>query len=243
MAQPKDGAARMAAVGRVTVHHEGAGAPTDDVGRFAGGGYCVGIGLTKYQVFRAPQDNWATIHWNGRDFTICLSGNRQAPGLFARLFQGARNYVVTNADLLLIAAACADARRRGWLTDSPEVVPHRLVFNTLCPGSNTLAPTVWAHVVAACQASHAQLPPAPGQPRRPVLSRGMRGADVRDLQHALNVVSGARLAEDGDYGPATAAKVANFQRWLHLRVDGVAGPQTFKALDAAYAAARRRGAK
>jgi hypothetical protein len=135
------------AVSRVTVHHEGAGAPID-FPRGAEGGYSVWIGTTKYTILRSPYDSWGTYHYNHVSYDICLSGNRNTL------------YHVTNNDIALIRAACADARARGWLTGWPDVVAHKysLGSSTECPGDRALAR--WNEIVNACHDVPAP-PPAP----------------------------------------------------------------------------------
>lgn len=51
--------------------------------------------------------------------------------------------------------------------------------------------------------------------------------EVKRLQVALSV------AADGSFGPKTKSAVADFQEFNRLTVDGVAGPQTLKALNLA----------
>lgn len=70
-----------------------------------------------------------------------------------------------------------------------------------------------------------------------LLKRGSRGAAVRDLQTMLNA-AGARLAVDGDFGPATDAAVRAFQKQAGLVVDGIVGPQTTTALKQATTPAK-----
>jgi murein L,D-transpeptidase YcbB/YkuD len=54
---------------------------------------------------------------------------------------------------------------------------------------------------------------------------------VRWLQDELNQLMDAGLEVDGDYGPATKAAVAEYQRSVDgLEVDGWAGPQTVASL-------------
>ena len=69
---------------------------------------------------------------------------------------------------------------------------------------------------------------------RPTSARGLqrmgsRGPDIRDTQSRLNA-RGARLAEDGIFGPKTQAAVRQFQRQQGLTVDGIVGPKTQAAL-------------
>lgn len=64
-----------------------------------------------------------------------------------------------------------------------------------------------------------------------MIRMGMRGAKVRELQ-ALLKRTGAALNVDGDFGPTTKAAVQAFQRKSGLVDDGVAGPETMRALSA-----------
>lgn len=76
-------------------------------------------------------------------------------------------------------------------------------------------------------------PPAPAQPPTVLfLSIGSRGDRVTDLQRRLNrdYPLYSQLEIDGDYGPATADVVMEFQRRAGLVVDGVAGPATLRQL-------------
>lgn len=58
----------------------------------------------------------------------------------------------------------------------------------------------------------------------------MRGVDVEQVQNALAVrgISPGRI--DGFYGPKTQSAVKSFQRQAGLKVDGIVGEQTTKAL-------------
>lgn len=86
------------------------------------------------------------------------------------------------------------------------------------------------------------VPDDPGQPvtlpqpqSRTILRRGMMGLDVQDLQEKLNRLGYDCGEADGIYGGNTFKAVAAFQEDHHLEVDGIAGPQTQKALDEALA--------
>jgi hypothetical protein len=56
------------------------------------------------------------------------------------------------------------------------------------------------------------------------LSAGMRGTDVAVVQRYLGV------ADDGIYGPPTAARVRQYQTQQKLTADGVVGPFTWKRI-------------
>ncbi len=70
-----------------------------------------------------------------------------------------------------------------------------------------------------------------------VLRVGDESPAVADLQRALNK-TGASLATDGKYGPATEQAVKTFQRRAGVGADGSVGPQTMAKLDAQLAALR-----
>lgn len=62
-----------------------------------------------------------------------------------------------------------------------------------------------------------------------IIKSGMRGEIVRILQEALNLY-GYNLDVDGIFGPNTGEAVRIFQRDKEIKVDGIAGPQTFNKL-------------
>lgn len=76
------------------------------------------------------------------------------------------------------------------------------------------------------------VPPVIPKPvARPTLRRGNTGGDVTYLQALLNrmFASYSKLAVDGDFGPATESVVREVQRRSNLAVDGVVGPDTWRA--------------
>ncbi|PSJ48898.1 peptidoglycan-binding domain-containing protein, partial [Pseudaminobacter soli (ex Li et al. 2025)] len=62
-----------------------------------------------------------------------------------------------------------------------------------------------------------------------MLRMGSQGAKVRELQGLL-VRAGYPVKVDGDYGPTTKKAVMAFQKARGLTIDGVAGPETMRAL-------------
>jgi putative chitinase len=67
---------------------------------------------------------------------------------------------------------------------------------------------------------------------RPVLQRGSKGDAVMELQSVLRDLNFA-VTVDGDFGPGTEVAVTRFQSEHQLTPDGLVGPQTWAALDAA----------
>jgi hypothetical protein len=64
------------------------------------------------------------------------------------------------------------------------------------------------------------------------LEPGTKGWDVAELQFALAWHGFPSASIDGGFGSHLERAVVRFQRWAHLRPDGVAGPGTFRALRA-----------
>jgi Peptidase family M23/Putative peptidoglycan binding domain len=64
------------------------------------------------------------------------------------------------------------------------------------------------------------------------LAPGMTGWDVAELQFALAWHGFPNGTIDGGFGAHTERALIKFQRWAHLRRDGVAGPGTVRALRA-----------
>ena len=62
------------------------------------------------------------------------------------------------------------------------------------------------------------------------LQNGSTGGEVTMLQRALSVL-GYTVTIDGNYGPGTTAAVTQFQTANGLTADGVAGPNTWGAID------------
>jgi len=77
--------------------------------------------------------------------------------------------------------------------------------------------------------------PEPVTKKRPTIRQGNKGSYVTELQTML-VKLGYGLGPcgiDGDFGKATAAAVRQFQYDKRLTIDGICGPKTWAALDAA----------
>ena len=100
----------------------------------------------------------------------------------------------------------------------------------------------WTHWgVPACVDGTIPTPtpePTPTPSTKPTLKRGSKGAYVIEMQTELSKL-GYDLGPcgiDGDFGRATEKAVKAFQGDHGLKVDGICGPATWAALDAAVAA-------
>ncbi|UHD44903.1 peptidoglycan-binding protein [Aureimonas altamirensis] len=76
---------------------------------------------------------------------------------------------------------------------------------------------------------------APAKPLPVVLRRGERGDAVRALQMDLMVLGLRPGTPDGIFGYGTQSALLTFQRNAALKADGIAGPQTLAAINAAIA--------
>lgn len=110
---------------------------------------------------------------------------------------------------------------------------HRNFISTSCPGgklyklvTNTKSPLYGS-------GSGTVAPPKLAAPSgSPLLREGSEGSRVGMLQRCLNKVLKSRLVVDGDFGPATKAKVIAFQKKVKITADGIYGPQTASKLAA-----------
>ncbi|HEY8204359.1 MAG TPA: peptidoglycan-binding protein [Pyrinomonadaceae bacterium] len=71
----------------------------------------------------------------------------------------------------------------------------------------------------------------------PTLKQGSSGPDVKDLQQKLKALGFDPKGVDGNFGPGTKAVVIAFQQSKGLQADGIAGPATMAALQAACGSA------
>jgi hypothetical protein len=72
-------------------------------------------------------------------------------------------------------------------------------------------------------------PPVNNLQNLPLVKKGDKNTAVRVLQNKLSA-KGYKVALDGVFGDATYAAVRDYQAKNHLQVDGICGPDTWKAL-------------
>lgn len=75
----------------------------------------------------------------------------------------------------------------------------------------------------------ANTPQTPPAAPLPILRKGDKGQHVRTLQLAL-IREGFTIKADGDFGSNTELAVKGYQAAVGLKVDGVAGPNTYRKL-------------
>jgi hypothetical protein len=108
---------------RVTIHHEGAGSPTDNVDRPLKARYSIAIGLTLYKLANPPEKSFVTNGQGGvHSLQVVFTGDR-------------RTHPVTDRDVELYRRAIREAHARGWVTGDPEVFLHGDTDSSDCPGA------------------------------------------------------------------------------------------------------------
>jgi hypothetical protein len=124
-----------------------------------------------------------------------------------------RSAVIGLVALIALVVLLAGLAAAGvFSSSSPKPAP---IIPTTTPTTAPPPPTTTAPTVAV-----------PTSPLKP----GDTGAQVKVLQRALKHLGDYTGALDGDYGPGTQAAVSAFQKTAGLTADGIAGPQTLRAL-------------
>lgn len=96
--------------------------------------------------------------------------------------------------------------------------------------------TWWGELTAVDYGSSSEIPSGSEEDKQmKTIRRGDKGEAVKDLQKKLMILGYQlpRYGADGSFGNETLAAVKAFQKDHGLNVDGVAGPATLSALDAA----------
>jgi len=149
-------------------------------------------------------------------------------------------YAVTDKAYYSLCRLVADICRRNGIkkllwrgdksligqVDKQNMTVHMWFANKSCPGQYLLSShyDIAARVNAILAGGHA------------ILFQGMIGADVRELQEDLIKLGAADFTEaDGIFGNMTDAALRRFQSAAGLDADGMAGRQTWAAIEKALA--------
>ena len=135
----------------------------------------------------------------------------------------------------------------GKVTRNVQILPHRSVKSTACPGKNLNNALPLLRGMVAASPEPPKPEPAPQPPKvepttdlraiaaaidrasRTVVRRGSRGEAVKWVQ-ALLKNRGYPIAVDGIFGPNTERMVRHWQGANRIAVDGIVGPQTWRTL-------------
>lgn len=181
----------------------------------------------------------ATINNNSTSIAVCLPGNYATP-----------DALVSWAQAGSVQDWLAGKVFQGVLTSDFELLPHKAVFATACPGA-------FEEHLAAIRAGVAGVPapsvPAPSPPSPPaadahaflehlaeavtatrrflamglVVSRGSHNDAAWTVQLAVNVWTPRLLVVDSDFGLATEKGVRGYQAAHGLTADGIVGRKTY----------------
>ena len=137
------------------------------------------------------------------------------------------------AIVVVVGAGFLVARSLGGSDDTTATVPTTPAATT--PAATTPAATTPASTTPA-STTPAPTTTVTSVPADTTLRPGDSGSSVTSLQQALNQLGYDVGTADGNYGPATTAAVAAFQKAQGLTEDGIAGPTTLTAINTALAA-------
>ena len=169
-----------------------------------------------YTVIYSPKHR---VLFEGRGFGIAgahtRSHNRTSHGLCVL-----GNYDVTKPTDNMIEDLAEFARWHRTAYGAGTYRPHNDVSATKCPGDNLLAvlDIINLETERDYTPAYDNTPDIP-----PTLRLGSTGDDVKLLQSAI-------MPHDGVYGPQTEQAVRRYQAHNGLTVDGVCGPQTWRAI-------------
>ncbi len=165
--------------------------------------------------------------WTSAAENVAFNSAPSAQAMHAQLMNSPGHRANIMGDFTHIGVGYAtDADGGGWLV---EVFAHY-------PGGNAATtPPGEATTSASSAASSAPTTAEPPSVPDGWLGLGSSGADVRALQEDLAAL-GYEVVSDGDFGSHTRDRVAQFQADAGLQADGLAGPQTLEAIEAALAA-------
>lgn len=109
-------------------------------------------------------------------------------------------------------------------TAAPDVaIGHRDHKSTECPGNER-----YNWIKGGMRLGGAGLPTEPGSGLAgPTLTVGSRGEFVELLQVIIRDKAGGGVPVDGYYGPTTAERVMDLQKFFGLEPDGIVGPKTW----------------
>ena len=192
-----------------------------------------------------PNDGWL----NRGQGLIDTTGHDNIAKLAAHMgiaFEAARVMLTSDTGMLEAAAAVYCMLGAPAHADKGDIVGSTRCING---GANGLADRrtmlakcqrVWSDVstpdLLATIASHPITPtPVASHGTASVINRPKptEATNVRSLQGALSDLGYYRGPVDADFGPFTEAAVSRFQRDHGLAMDGVVGPATYAAIDAA----------
>jgi len=206
-------------------------------------------GVTVCDVVDTDLASWSVLDYNARSINLCFAGS-SAGWSRAQWLQQSRAIDVA---AYLAVADCAKYGISLTVVPppykaTPGISDHAYVTSRGIGTHTDVGPNFpWDRYLDLVRGYAGQAPaPAPADPntdwaalRRyaaavllpqvqalPTLRRGVRGGRVQTLQKALNIATGSRLAEDGDFGPGTETAVKAFQSFFKLGADGIVGPQT-----------------
>lgn len=149
---------------------------------------------------------------------------------------GVHKVAAIGASLFIMLAGCSSSKATPKTNVLPATVSNTTtvaVATTAAAPATTTAASAPTTTVAIVVPDGYRKEPDTGQ-----LSQGDTGPRVAALQKRLTALGGAPGPVDGAFGQTTDNAVKVFQKASSLKADGIVGPQTQAALDAACVKAK-----
>lgn len=137
--------------------------------------------------------------------------------------------LIAVAVVILIAIFAGMGGNKKEPSPAPSAAPASTVYETVAPVTKIPVTPSPAPTSA----------PAAAASEVPTLKKGSTGEAVKALQERLISLGYLSGAADGDFGPATAQAVKDFQLVHNLTEDGIAGPETIRWVMGRYAVINR----
>jgi Putative peptidoglycan binding domain len=155
----------------------------------------------------------------------------EGPTAIADVFRRRRAVALIGAVALVAALVLIPLLAFGGGGSSPPAATTTQTTPAQTTPAQTTTPTTSASTTTPTTGATTKLTLPPSGS----LKSGATGTEVKTLQQTLNSVGSASLKVDGNFGPATEQAVVTFQQANGLTADGVVGPKTAQALNAALA--------
>lgn len=222
------------------------------IGYYDGNGMCIEEQGTRTGIVRSPLASWdewgvlKDVDYDGLPYEVYEVTTPQTTR------EGDAGELVEYIQLALIEAGFDDLAPDGHFGSRTKAAVMAFQAARGLEADGVVGPATWAALRSITEDDEPDddadedifpdVAPAPDEPPvtepRATIRQGSKGEDVRELQRILRSL-GYTLEIDGKFGPITVQCVKSFQGSNGLKVDGIVGPLTWSALDAAAAGTPR----